>query len=87
MSTEQLSDRLDNMKNFPGFVFHSGDMCINFDNPLKSLTNSMTIRMTIIKLYPTSTFLSLSLLPHVEQLETLQTLAVHLLVLFRISIY
>ena len=87
MFTEQLSDRLDNIYNFPGFVFHSGDMCINFDNPLKSLTNSMTIGMTIITLHPTSTFLSLNLLPHIEQLEILQTLAVHPFVLFRISIF
>ena len=38
MFTEQLPDLVDYVDNLPGFVCLVGDMNINFDNPLQSLT-------------------------------------------------
>ena len=47
MSTAQLPDLLDYIINLPGYVCLVGDMNINFDNPLQSLTKhtSTTLRV------------------------------------------
>ena len=48
MFTEQLNDLLDYINNLQGFVFLVGDMNINFDNPLQSLTKQT---LTTLSLY------------------------------------
>ena len=48
MFTEQLPDLLDYVNNLTGFVCLVGDMNINFDNPLQSLTKQI---LTTLSLY------------------------------------
>ena len=48
MSTEQLPDLIDYVCNLPGFVCLVGDMNINLDNPLQSLTKQT---LTTLSLY------------------------------------
>ena len=48
MFTEHLTDLLDYEYNLPGFVTLVGDMYINFDNPLQSLTKQT---LTTLSLY------------------------------------
>ena len=49
MFTEQLPDLLDYANNLPGFVSLVGDMIINFDNPLQSLTKQTFSLYNLVK--------------------------------------
>ena len=50
MFTEQLPDLLDYVNNLPGFVCLVGDMNIQFDNPLQSLTKQTLITLCLYDL-------------------------------------
>ena len=47
MFTEQLPDHLDYVNNLPGFVCLVGDMNIDFDNPLQSLTKQTLTTLSL----------------------------------------
>ena len=50
MFTEQLPDLLDYVNSLPGFVCLVGDMNINFDNPLQSLTKQTLSTLSLYNL-------------------------------------
>ena len=50
MFTEQLPDLLDYVNNLPGFVCRIGDMNIDFDNQLQSLTKQTLITLSLYNL-------------------------------------